>query len=286
MKQFSLMKISCICLVTIFLLACQPKSDGGKHGDNGTEGIEVYKASFSKLPDNRAGEIIKKAIEGAGGWEAWTSKKALSYIKIITFYDSTGAVSRVSRQLHEYNLFPSFQARISYEENGKQYIIINNGEQSWKLANGNVMTDEASKNSSWNSSYGSHYVMCMPFKLPDPGSHYEFEGITTLPNGKEVNSIKVTYQKGAGSSALYHTWWYFFDPTTNELAANFLDFTNGYDYTEYTAFVTVDGIKLNQQRKSYKADANRNIIYLSSSYVNEEVQFKDSFPSDYFEPSK
>ena len=170
MRQFSFMKISPICLVTVLLLtACQPKGDRGERGADAMQGLEIYKASFGKLADNQAGEIIKKAIEGAGGWEAWTSKKALSYKKIITFYDSTGAVSRVSRQLHEYNLFPQFQAKISYEENGEKYTIINNGEQSWKMKNGKVMTDDGSKNSAWNSSFGSHFVMCMPFKLPDPG---------------------------------------------------------------------------------------------------------------------
>ncbi len=271
--------------VGLALAACQSKGDGAVTGGKMDE-AEAYKGSYSKLPNTQAGDIIRKAIEGAGGWDAWISKKALSYIKIITFYDSTGAVSRVSRQLHEYNLFPTFQARVSYEEKGNKYVLINNGEQAWKLENGKIMTDEASMNSAWNSTFGSHYVMCMPFKLPDPGSQYEFEGTTTLPNGKEVNAVKVTYQEGAGSSALYHTWWYFFDPNTNELAANFLDFSNGYDYTEYIAFATIDGVKLNQQRKSYKTDANRNIMYLSSSYVNEEIQFKDSFPSDYFEPPK
>jgi hypothetical protein len=273
----------CTFILSLLVIACQPKSDSVSES-NSTK--NEYLASYSKLPDNEAGVIIRKAIEGAGGWDAWTSKKALSYTKITTFYDSTGALSRTLRQLHEYNLFPTFQARISWEEKGKKYVMINNGQQAWKLEDGKEMTDEASKNAAWNSSFGSHYVMCMPFKLPDPGSHYEFEGKTVLPDGKEVNAIKVTYQKGAGSSALYHTWRYFFDPNTNELAANFLDFGNGYDYTQYIAFVTTDGIKLNQQRKSYKSDSLRQNIQLSSSYVNEEIQFKESFPADYFTISK
>ena len=272
-----------IILLSLMVVACQPISNTASESSNTDTG---YLGSYNKLPDNKAGAIIRKAIEGAGGWDAWTSKKALSYIKNTTFYDSTGSVLRSTRQLHEYNLFPTFQARISWEENGKKYVMINNGQQAWKLEDGKVMLDEKSKTSAWNSSFGSHYVMCMPFKLPDPGSQYEFEGKTLLPDGKEVNAIKVTYKKGAGSSALYHTWWYFFDPNTNELAANFLDFGNGYDYTQYAAFVTVDGIKLNQQRKSYKSDSLRQTIQISSSYVNEEVQFKETFPADYFEPAK
>ena len=270
-------------IFSVFVIACQPKSD--TLSDSNTTNNE-YLSSYSNLPNTDAGNIIKKAIESAGGWDAWTSKKALSYIKITTFYDSTGADTRTLRQLHEYNLFPSFQARISWEDNGKKYVIINNGQQAWKLEDGKEMTDEASKNSAWNSSFGSHYVMSMPFKLPDPGSKYEFEGKTKLPDGKEVNAIKVTYKEGAGSSALYHTWRYFFDTNTNELAANFLDFESGYDYTQYMAFVTVDGIKLNQQRKSYTSDSLRQKIQISSSYVNEEVQFKEAFPADYFNPSR
>ncbi len=281
MKRASISGFVFIGAGIVLLWACQNVKEHG----NETE-LPLTTASISNLPNNQAGTIIKKAIEGAGGWDAWTSKGALSYVKIITFYDSTGKVSRISRQLHEYNLHPKFQARISYEENGKNYVIINNGEQAWKLEDDVIMTDEGSKNSSWNSSFGSHYVMCMPFKLADNGTQFGFEGVTTLPNGKEVNSIKVNYKEGAGSSALFHTWWYFFDLTTNELVANFLDFTNGYDYTEYLAFITVDGIKLNQQRRSYKSDSIRQEIQVSSSYVNEEIQFVEGFAPSYFEPNK
>jgi hypothetical protein len=281
MNRASVSKLGFICVGIALLWACQ---NDKKQGDE--SGLHLTTASISNLPNDQAGATIRKAIEGAGGWEAWTSKKALSYIKIITFYDSTGEVSRISRQLHEYNLHPKFQARISYEEKGKNYVIINNGEQAWKLEDDVIMTDEGSKNSSWNSSFGSHYVMCMPFKLADSGTQFSFEGVTTLPNGKEVNNIKVNYKEGAGSSALFHTWRYFFDPTTNELVANFLDFTNGYDYTEYLAFIAVDGVKLNQQRKSYKSDSLRQEIQVSSSYVNEEIQFVEEFAPSYFEPSK
>lgn len=281
MRKFQFYACLCLTLVLLCLQACQPVTN---HTANHETVIPT--ASLENIPNSEAGDIVRKAIESAGGWEAWSSKKALSYIKTITFYDSTGEVTRVSRQLHEYNLHPRFQARISYEDNGKKYVILNNGQQAWKLEDGKIMTDEASKNSSWNSSFGSHYVMCMPFKLADHGAQFAFDGKTILPNGKEVNSIKVTYLEGAGSSALYHTWWYFFDPSTHELVANFLDFGNGYDYTEYLAFTSVDGIKLNQRRKSYKSDSLRMDIKVSSSYVNEEVQFMDALPLSYFEPTK
>lgn len=269
----------------ILVTGCGPKRHAASAIEESENSLVTYLASYNNLPKNEAGDIIRKSIENAGGWENWTSKKGLQYVKITNYLDSTGAVYRTVRQLHEYNLFPSFKARISWNENGKNFMILNNGHQAWKLEDGKVMTDEASKNSAWNSAFGSHYVMCMPFKLPDPGSQYSLEGKTTLPNGKEVDAIKVSYQEGAGSSAKYHTWWYYFDPGTYQLAANFLDFGKGYDYTEYTAFTEVDGIKLNQQRRSFASDSLRQKIRLSTTYVNEEIKFTTAFPDNYFEPS-
>ena len=280
--QFHLGILS-LCFI---IFGCQPKSAETVENKQNDNNYEQYTASFDKIPSDTEGGIIKKAIAQAGGWDKWISKKAMSFVKITTTYDSTGAIKKVSKSLNEYNLFPSVQARITWEDDGKKYVIINNGQQVWKLEDGKLMTDEKNKTSAWNSSFGTHYVICMPFKLADAGVIPTYEGEIALPEGKKGNSLKIIYKEGAGSSALFHKWWYYFDPKTHDMVANFLDHGKGYTYTVYDAFTEVEGIKINTSRRSFKSDATMSKMLLESKYENEDIQFKELFPPSHFEMPK
>ncbi|MGB5371592.1 MAG: hypothetical protein WBN18_14290 [Flavobacteriaceae bacterium] len=149
---------------------------------------------------NEAEKLVDKAIEHSGGMSNWTAKQTLSYIKNIKSYDSTGTLLRTEAQVHRYQLKPSFNANISWEREGNKHEIVNNGKQAWKLVNGEIQDDKASVNSAWNSSFGSQYMVSMPFKLKAPGTILNYEGIDTLSNNRIVHKLKVTYEKGAGSS--------------------------------------------------------------------------------------
>lgn len=272
-----------LCIVSLFVLfSCTSNNKPDQEPDEPVSSVKI--SPYNALPDNEAGTIVRKAIEYFGGWENWVSKNTVSYYKTTSYLDSTGTETRSVGQLHQYQLQPTFKARMSWEENGDQYVIINNGQQAWKFKNGEEMTDQGSKNQAWNSSFGSHYVFSMPFKLTDPGTILTFEGLDTLDNGKVVNSLKVEYEEGAGSSGGMHDWWYFFDPETNELIANFLDHGHGYSYTSYEGFEEVDGIRIQKKRHSYDTNENRGIGYLETTYKNEDVQFNVSLSEDLFEP--
>lgn len=247
------------------------------------ESVNEETAASLNLADNEAGQAVRQAIEWAGGWDAWQDKKSLSYTKVIQYFDSTGNQEREVRQLHQYRLQP-FAVRISWQDAGDDYVIINNGEQAWKLRNDTVMTAQADVNNAWNASFGSHYVMGMPFKLADPGTVLTYEGTDTLHNGKVVHSIKIDYEEGAGSAAGMHHWWYYLAVEDNSLAANFLDYGDGYTYTQYEAFTEVDGIKLNKERHSYTSNADRELLFRRTLYRNEDVRLSETPPAaDLFE---
>lgn len=265
------------------LLAC--KNEGKIK--NGITSIEKVNDSIpSNLPDSEAGTILKKAIEFSGGWQHWRDKKTLTFTKKMQFHDSLGNQIREVSQLHRYQLRPSFKAIMTWEAKGTEHQIINNGKQAWKLDNGKVMTDEQNVNSAWNSSFGSHYVISMPFKLNDPGTLLEYQGLDTLANKQVVHSIKTTYRKGAGSAGGMHTWWYYFDKDTFELAANFLDYGEGHSYTQYETFTDVGGLKLTHVRTSYKSNANRDLLYVGTIYINEDIRFNEDFEEGLFELKK
>lgn len=238
---------------------------------------------MERLPQNKAGETVRKAIEFVGGWEKWEDKKTFSFYKNITHLDSLGQVERSQKQLHQYQLHPQFKAHMSWEDKGNQYVIINNGEQAKKYENGKEMTDEYAKNQAWNSSYGSHYVISMPFKLTDPGVILSYEGIDSTTLKKRVHSLKVEYEKGAGSTGGMHTWWYYFDEKTYDLVANYLDYGSGYSLTTYETYKNVNGIRIHEKRFSHIADADKMIVQKRTVYENESMEFNKTFDESLFE---
>ncbi len=238
---------------------------------------------IDSLPENEAGQIVRKAVDWAGGWETWMTKENLSYLKSTDYVDTNGLVTRSLQQRHHYILGPEPKFNISWEEDGDQFRIVYDGQQAGKFKNGEAMTDQSSINQAWNSSFGSHYVMCMPFKLADPGTELQYEGIINLPDSSAVHSIKVTYKEGAGSAAGMHTWWYYFDTETYRPVANFLDYGDGYSYTVYESFVSVDGIQMNAVRSSFRAGPELQSIKLSTRYRNSEVEFNVEIPKFLFD---
>lgn len=267
-------------LIALILMLCVLSCKDGTRKETTPE---TAMNPLDRLPDTEAGEIVRKAIEHTGGMDEWQKKKTLGYTKIFKFYDSTGTQLRELRQLHEYQLQPGLKMRISWEEDGNRFAVVNNGSQAWKLKNGEVMTGEDDKNSAWNSSFGSHYVATMPFKLTDLGTNLEYMGLDTLSSGRVVHNVKTTYDKGAGSSGGFHTWWYFFDKDSYGQAANFLDFGGGYSYVVNESFTEVDGIIMNRERKSYKTNAQREPQYLTTAYLYEDYVFDKVLEDDYFE---
>ncbi len=278
-----MIKSSTYVLSLVFILGCsqQPAENQTDAGSSSQE--DDITSPMETLPGNEAGNVVARSIEQAGGWDAWQAVNTLSYEKIIQYYDSTSSLEREIRQLHQYQMQPTFKANISWHEDDNHFVIINNGKQAWKYKNGEELTDQASQNSAWNSSFGSHYVMCMPFKLTDPGTVLTYEGIDTLSGGQVVHSVKTTYKEEVGSSAVYHTWWYYFDKNSYEPAANFLDYGDGFSYTAYADFTTLDGLKINKQRKGYRTDSTRMLQFVRTIYTNENIQLNVELDSTLFE---
>ncbi|WP_431126291.1 DUF6503 family protein [Flagellimonas flava] len=260
-------------LIALLGLGCQgePKKDSAAAQTESTQ-EELGKAE----------KLVKEAIHSAGGMANWSAKKTMSYIKNIQSFDSTGTLLRTVAQIHKYQLKPSFKAYMSWELDGNKHEIVNNGKQAWKLVNGEIQEDKVAVNSAWNSSFGSQYMVCMPFKLKAPGTLLKYEGIDTLSNNRIVHNLQVTYEKGAGSSGGMHTWNYYLNTDNYQFVANFLDHGKGYTYTDYDTFIEVDGIVVTKERKSYVSNENREPVYLRTVYSNSDIQFDIELPEELF----
>lgn len=270
-----------ILIIATIFLNCKNNTKEDIHNQL-ADTTEKFSA-IKNLPDSEAGEIVKKTIARMGGMNNWENKKTLSYSKTIKFFDSTGKELREIKQLHDYQLQPQLKIKISWEEDGDKYESINNGSQAWKIKNGEEMTNEEDKKSAWNSTFGGHYVATMPFKLTDKGTNLEYLGIETLANGKRAHNIKTTYNEGAGSSAGMHTWWYYFDEKTYQPVGNFLNYGDGFSLIINESFTDVDGLQLPHKRKSYRTNAEREMLSITTDYIYEDYEFDRTFDNNYFE---
>lgn len=239
------------------------------------------------LPAGKAGEVVGAAIEAAGGWSEWKRKTSVDYFKRTIQFDEQGAPFSQQLQRHRYLLSPQFKARIEWEEEGRQIVLINDGEQAFKLVDGQLASAQSDRDQAWNSTFGSHYVFCMPFKLTDPGTELEYVGRRALPDGTEADRIEVNYAPGAGSSAGQHFWTYYFSASDSQLVANHLRHGPSPDqnlFTEYGQVREIDGLRLPTIRYSYASDPDQRRLQKLSEISYSEIRFDSVDDQSLFSP--
>lgn len=266
-----------LCLaVAVFVLSCRDEPQTLSQA-----------ALLERLPESPAGQIVSRSIEFAtGDWKGWASKKTVQYRKTTVQLDENGDVRRRIVQDHYYVLHPNPKMHIAWREDGRHYVIINDGEQAWKWVDGERATSEQDRNHAWNSSFGSHYVFAMPFKLADPGAILTYRERTDLPDIGPAETVEIAYENGAGSSARMHTWTYYFSPDDFRLVANHLEYgpePEDYDYTEYTDHRVIDGVHMATRRVGYRSNAAGERLGKTSEIFYEDVRFDAPIPASLFE---
>ncbi|CAN5593419.1 hypothetical protein BH20VER1_BH20VER1_13810 [soil metagenome] len=228
-------------------------------------------------------QLVDKAIDQAGGWDAWMNTKTLQFRKTTVRFDEHGSEKERRVQFHKYILHPSPKMRIEWESNRSQGVFLNDGQQAWKLVNNKPSADQADTNAARNNTFGSHYVFGMPFKLRDPGTILEDAGTMTLEDGRAVQKVRATYEKGAGDAGGMHAWTYMFDPQTGRLLANQLQYEGDkWDWTEYYDEKPVGRMLLSTRRVGFAADANGKIGPKRSETIYDQIETDVEFPKDLF----
>lgn len=239
--------------------------------------------SLAGAQENTPQQVVDKAIEHAGGWDAWMNTKTLQFRKTTVRFNEDGTVKETRVQFHKYLLHPSPKMRIEWESNGSQGVFLNDGQQTCKLVNGRPSADQADTNAARNNTFGSHYVFAMPFKLRDPGTNLEDAGTMTLEDGTVVQKVRTTYDKGAGDAGGMHTWTYMFDPQTGRLVGNHLQYeADKWDWTEYYDEKPVGALLLSTRRVGFAADANGKVGPKRSETIYDQLEANVEFPRDLF----
>ncbi|MEO5674175.1 MAG: DUF6503 family protein [Chitinophagales bacterium] len=260
--------------ILISLIACNSTTD--KIADKSREDN-----LYSMLPDDTCGHIIKASIINAGGLESWQQKKALSYTKVIQEFDSAGSLLSEITQYHYFQLQPALKMRISWQDKDTGYLVIYDGDSAKKFVNGMQARNTEDYNDAWHSSWGSHYVLNMPFKLADGGANFIFEGTQNILN-KKVLAIKVLYS-GKDTSDKRFPWWYYFDPESKSLVAYATPGKNEeFGLTEYAGFENAEGLTLPGKRIGFMADKEKKPLYKTTIYINRDFRFFENASDSLF----
>lgn len=276
-SAISIRLIGGIVIPLLFFLAC-----GGRAQSD--EATPTATSSLDRLPPDEAGETIRRSVAfAAGSWDAWATTQSVHYTKTTINFDSTGGERERFVQLHQYALHPGPRMRIAWQADGRDYLLINNGMEARKWVDGRAATSQSDRDEAWNSTFGSHYVFCMPFKLADSGAVLTYEGRVSLPEIGDAIAVRVDYEQGAGSAGGMHTWTYFFSPEDYRLVANHLQYgPDDYSYTEYVDYRRIDGIHMPTRRYGYRSGPNYERFEQTSEIFYDDVQFDVRLPDSLF----
>lgn len=215
--------------------------------------------SCKSTVSDQATTLINQSIVAHGGMEKWQSLDTMSYRKEITLYSKEKTVRKYIEQQHNYSLSSHLKGSYSYFDSIKHKVIFD-GEKAYKIEGETTNAPDESAFNSFNSAY---YVLNMPWKLLDQGTHSSYEGLDTLFSGQIVETIKVEYTSGTSKD----TWWYYFDPVSHKVVACLVSHPPTYNLITNDAYVSHKGLLWNQKRSSYRADKNGEVIYLMGKYV-------------------
>lgn len=226
---------------------------------------------YAHIEDVKAREIIKSAIENAGGIDTWEGLKGLKYKKDFTLYNSEGGIEKEFKQIHDYNYGTDQIKVISDDGVKKTETLLSKGQYSRNttetIDDKIVTTKEEDQSKLAKAMNTSLYVVSMPFKLLDPGALITHDGLDTLADGRVLDVLKVVYnaEKHANHSSS-EVWKYYFDQEDRKIVRNWIQSYDHLNVVENQTFIREGGILFNGHRKSWRVDADGNRLFLRAEY--------------------
>ena len=243
--------ITIICSILFF--SCQSK----------TSKIEID--PFSHISEGKAKVLLQKGIAAAGGIDNWRKIASLQFKKDYQLFLEDGTVEKGAKQFHEYH-FPSKKIKIESQEGESQKdLIFENGKAIQKI---DGKLNEAAKQAPlMNSIYTSTFVIEIPFKFLDQGAEISYEGLDTLATGEAVEVLRVDYHpKKHNNLTTEDIWWLYFDQKDHRLHGYMVRHKDHISYVKNLTTTAVKGFIFPTHRKSYRVDADRNILYVRAEY--------------------
>jgi hypothetical protein len=107
-------------------------------------------------------------------------------------------------------------------------------------------------------------VLTKPFDLLGQGKNLEYQGITKLADGREVETVRVI--DGDPNDPSVDIWWYFFDRESFRIIGYRVKTSDHFSMVYNQEWDNSTGILFPKKRESYRVDSLGNHLYLRAKY--------------------
>lgn len=231
------MKCMATLLILLFLVsACRPSSE------------------------DQAMDLLNKSIVAHGGKEGWENLKGIKFRKWTRMLNAEGEVESELDQWHEFRFAPVLEGQITWAKDNVDHTLAWDGSKlRYRMGENEVLNADflVAKKKEFDAAF---YTVAQPWKLLDKGGKLHYEGLDTLENGAEVESIRVDY--GLESD----TWWYYFDPKTYLMVGNSVQLKDHRSLVYDLSTEKAANLILHGTRESWRVDEAGKRLFLRAEY--------------------
>lgn len=220
---------------------------------------------FGHIPDEKVKGVLERAIDYAGGWDAWNTMNSIEYKKRSKLILGDGTIESDVFQAHRYEMSSEFQATISWKLDTSLYEIQYDKANAMRFVNG--VNDNSDPAKLGESVMSSLFVLGMPFKLLDPDVRLTYQGTEMFMDSVEADIINANYDpENVETHSTSDIWWFYFETETGHFLGSKVFHTPTYALIHNLQFTEEVPLKFPTRRKSYRTDSLGNIQFLRAEF--------------------
>lgn len=236
-----------------------------------------------QLPDDDAGRIVRRAIDAAGGWNAWQERQDAEFVATLTIFAPDGEVSSETIFAHR-NLLHRPGVRVDSIGLVDEVVFGFDGGREWMLRGGRAVTSVTGTAFTRFHAMADALWFGLPFTLAERPVELSYLG-PEAGEDKSWERVRVAFN----DAAVPADWMVlYFDPETGlidrvhaRITAEFLEHPlwvgRMRDYRD------IGGLRKERRRFFYPADVEGKIVgALAAEELVEHVRFNTNPAADLF----
>jgi len=242
-------------------------------------------AALEQLPNDKAGHLIARAIDAAGGWKQWESHRDVSLISTLSIFDRIGSVVSETILLQRSPLHEGLRTRVESIGLDDEVSLGFDEGNAWMMRDGKAITDALSMAFLRFNAVSSHYWFGLPFILAESPVRLSYLG-SEAADGRQWEKVRVDFPDRDNAPADWMVLYVDADSgllgrvlghVTVEFLRHPLWLAKLREYREW------GGLKKERRRTIFPADENGNIIgTMAAEQLVEHVHFDNGFPPSMF----
>lgn len=205
-------------------------------------------------------EVLTKAVKAHGGASSFEAVQVFSFDKKTSSYDSLGEPTKTVEQSFVYN-FKKGTSAVGWRENNQNHQLTRDATGLRLRVNDTLKTLSKTDKTGFESLLnGGLFVYWQPFKLS-----------RELPKNATVSSETLMKNSVWAVSFQFPNsedqWVWYFDQSSGEFLANRVWHNHRYSLIVNQSWLAYEGLKLPQNRVSYRVNKANEILYKQADYV-------------------